>query len=116
MRKLIPPLIACFWMASALAADLPAPADAGTAAPATSGDPDSGQMQRDLQQLDWKQFRSVIESVPKMKADVDAFGPLGWQYVQANYSTYPWKKSIDRLDAAQKKQLAELIQTARSVK
>lgn len=116
MRKLIYPLIACFWAASALATDLPAPTDTGTAAPATSGDSDGWKMQQDLQQLDWKQFRSVVESVPKMKADVDAFGPLGWQYVQANYRTYPWKKNIDRLDDAQKKLLAERIRIARSVK
>ncbi len=74
---------------------------------------DSVRMEKELQNLDWKQFRSVIEAVPKMKADVDAYGALGWQYVQANYRTYAWRKSIDRLDDERKTQLADLIQLAK---
>jgi hypothetical protein len=74
--------------------------------------PDSGQLEKDLQQLPWKQFRSVIESIPKMKAEVEAYGSIGWQYVEARYKTYPWKKSIDKLDASQKRQLADLIRKA----
>ena len=116
MQKLIYPLLVCFWAASALAAERHAPASAGLATAATKGDADSGKMQKDLQHLNWKQFRSVIESVPKMKADVDAYGPLGWQYVEANYTTYGWKKNIDRLDETQRKRLAELIQSAKRVR
>jgi len=75
---------------------------------------DSSHLEKDLQDLNWKQFRLVIESVPKLKADVDAYGPLGWQYVEANYAKYGWKKNIDKLDGVQRQQLADLIQTAKS--
>ena len=54
--------------------------------------------------------------MPKLKADVDAYGPLGWQYVQKNYATYGWKKNIDRLDEAQRKLLADLIRAAKGLK
>ncbi len=74
---------------------------------------DSKQMEKELQRLPWKQFKSVIASIPKMKASIDAYGPIGWQFVQANYTTYPWQKNIDKLDEIQKKRLAELIQTAK---
>jgi len=88
------------------------------AAPAKSASqavvaPDSQQMETDLQKLTWPQLRFVIESVPKLKADVETYGPAGWKYVEARYATYPWKKNIDRLDDAQKRQLAELVQLAR---
>ncbi|MFN6960888.1 MAG: hypothetical protein ACK4N6_01485 [Rhodocyclaceae bacterium] len=63
---------------------------------------DSSDLERRLQRLSWAQFKRVVEAVPKLKASVDAYGPLGWQYVQANYSTYHWKKNVDRLDAAQR--------------
>ena len=72
--------------------------------------PDSKKMQNDLQQMSWPRFRSVIEAVPKLRAGVDAFGPAGWQFVKDNYRHYPWKKSIDRLDPEQKRQLAKLIE------
>lgn len=71
--------------------------------------PDSRTMQKALQQLPWPQFRAIIEAVPKLKADVDAYGPAGWQLVKDNYRLYPWKKSIDKLDDEQKRQLATLI-------
>lgn len=77
---------------------------------------DSQQIEQDLQRLPWKQFRSVIEAVPKMKASVDAYGPLGWQYVQANYTTYRWKKNIDKLDETQRRQLIDLIELSKSGK
>ena len=70
-------------------------------------------MEKELQSLPWKQFRAIIESIPKMKADVEAYGPIGWQFVQANYQSYGWKKNIDKLDETQKKRLAELIQIAK---
>ena len=78
--------------------------------------PDSKQIEGDLQRLPWKQFRSVVESVPKIKADVDVYGPLGWKYVEANYKTYGWKKSIDKLDEIQKQNLVDLIQRARGAR
>ena len=77
-------------------------------------EPDSRQMEKDLQQLPWKQARSIIESVPKLKASVDAYGPLGWQFVEANYQHYRWKKNIDKLDAAKRRDLAELIRKAQN--
>ena len=67
-------------------------------------------MQKDLQQLPWPQFRAVVESVPKLKSVVDAYGKAGWQFVKDNYQRYPWKSSIDKLDEAQKRQLAARIQ------
>lgn len=73
-------------------------------------------MERDLQRMSWKQFRSVVEAIPKLKAEIEAYGPAGWQYVRARYPTYPWQKNIDRLDATDKLQLARLIQKAKSLK
>ncbi len=75
--------------------------------------PSSEQLEKDLQRLPWAQFKSVVFAIPKLKADVDAFGQFGWQYVQANYQSYGWKRNIDKLDESQKKQLAALIQKAR---
>lgn len=86
------------------------------AAAAKAAVPDSKLLERDLQRLNWKQFRWVVESVPKLKAGVDAYGPMGWRYVQARYATYPWKNSIDRLDTAEKLHLVELIRRARKVR
>ncbi len=83
---------------------------------AASSIPDSKTMEGDLQRLPWKQFRSVVEAVPKLKADVEAYGTFGWKYVMANYTTYGWKKNIDKLDDVQKKQLATLIQKAKATK
>lgn len=77
---------------------------------------DARQIEKDLQGLPWNQFRSVIESVPKMKADVEAHGPIGWKYLQASYKTHAWKKNVDKLDAAQKKRLVELIEAAKQAK
>ena len=73
-------------------------------------------MEKDLQRLPWKQFRSVVESEPKLKAGIDAYGPAGWQFVQANYRTYGWKRNIDKLDERQKKQLAEKIRRAQALR
>ncbi len=97
LRKLIFPLLASLWLTSVFAAD-------------------SRQMEKDLQRLPWKQFRQVIESVPKLKADVEVYGPIGWTYVQQNYQTQGWKKNIDKLNKEQQKQLASLIQLARKSK
>lgn len=75
--------------------------------------PDSEQLEKGLQGLSWEQFRAVVSAIPKLKADVDAYGPLGWQYVQANYRTYRWRKNINKLHIDQKIHLASLIQEAR---
>jgi len=53
---------------------------------------DSKQMEKDLQRLPWPQFRAVIEAVPKMRAGVEAYGTVGWQIIEANYTRYPWQK------------------------
>ena len=74
--------------------------------------PDSQQMSDALRKLPWASFRSIIEAVPKLSAEVNAYGPAGWEFVRANYKAYNWKKKIDKLDAAQKQQLAELIRKA----
>ncbi|WP_263770192.1 hypothetical protein [Propionivibrio soli] len=92
-------------------AEKPLPAPAAKAA-----EPTSQQMESDLQKLPWNKFRAIVESVPKLKASVDAYGPAGWQFVQANYANYGWKKNIDKLDPAQKRQLAEAIRKAKTTK
>ena len=107
-------LFACFWMVSATAADVSPVAEPEAAAAVVSDVPDSKRLETDLQQLSWKQFRSVVEAVPKLKADVDAYGEFGWQYVQMNYKTYKWKKNIDKLDDGQKHQLARLIRNVQT--
>jgi hypothetical protein len=74
--------------------------------------PDSRQMESDLQHLSWSQFAGVVKAVPKLKADIDAYGKLGWKYVEMRYASYPWHKNIDKLDAVQRQQLVELIRRA----
>lgn len=74
----------------------------------------SKQIEKELQRLSWSQFRTVVEAVPKLKADVDAYGPMGWNFVRANYRAYPWKKSVDKLDDKQKNELLELIRKAKN--
>ena len=86
-------------------------AEASSRAPASTAD--SVQLEQALQRLDWPQFKSVVEAIPKLKADIDAYGPMGWQIVEANYRTYGWRKNIDKLDEGQKRQLAALIASAR---
>lgn len=66
-------------------------------------------LERQLQSLPWEQFRAVVESEPKLKADVDAYGPLGWAYVQKKYRTYPWSRNIERLEPERRQQLATKI-------
>jgi hypothetical protein len=82
---------------------------------AWAADPlDSRTLEAALQKLTWPQFRSVVEGVPKLKADVEKHGATGWKYVQATYRTHAWRKNIDKLDPQQKKQLAELTEKART--
>lgn len=108
-------LLAVAVLAGLVAVSPAAAADrAGPARPAAAPQPpDSMQMQKDLQRLTWKQFRAVIEAVPKLREDVEAYGEAGWKYVQARYATYPWKKKIDKLDPDQRRQLADLIRRAK---
>lgn len=87
-----------FTMASASAADIP----------------NSLTLEKELQSLSWPNFRTVVEGIPKLRAEVDRHGQFGWQYVRANYRTYPWKKNIDRLDPEQRRQLAVLIHKSRN--
>ena len=103
------------WLLALAGAPVLAASAAGAVAPpavARNAEVDSAKMEQDLQRLPWKQFRSVVESEPKLKAGIDAYGPAGWQFVQANYRTYGWKRNIDKLDERQKKQLAEKIRRA----
>lgn len=76
--------------------------------------PDSQALETALQGLSWQRFRFVVESVPKLKADVDAYGPLGWEFVRGNYRRYPWKRKIDRFDAGQRQHLQQLIHEAQA--
>lgn len=73
---------------------------------------DSVRLEHELQRLKWEQFRAVVEAIPKLKADVDAYGPMGWEYVKGKYQTHEWHKNIDKLDADEKQRLAMLIETA----
>ena len=107
------------WLAVLAGAPVLAANAAGAVSPPAvvrNAELDSAKMEKDLQRLPWKQFRSVVESEPKLKAGIDAYGPAGWQFVQANYRNYGWKKNIDRLDEGQKKQLAEKIRRAKGGK
>jgi hypothetical protein len=116
MLKPIALIFVCFstCLHAAGGAAATAPAEAGTTlASAIESTVDTAQMERDLQRLDWKQFRSIVEKIPKLKAGVDAYGPAGWDFVRANYRYYGWKKNIDRLDATQKNDLAKLIAQAK---
>lgn len=73
---------------------------------------DTTKMERQLQQLPWAQVRAAIESVPKLRADLDTYGEIGWAYVKSKYATYPWKQKIDRLDDDQKRKLDDLLEAA----
>lgn len=84
-------------------------ASMATAAPT----PDSRQLEKELQRLNWGQFKAVIEAIPEIRREVEKYGPLGWEYVKTNYRSYGWKKNIDRLDTGEKQRLAQLIQRAR---
>jgi len=75
---------------------------------------DSKAMEKELQRLTWPQFKSVVEAIPKLKADIEAYGEAGWKLVRTNYMIYGWKRNIDRLDEDQKKELAALIAKAKS--
>lgn len=78
--------------------------------------PDSRQLERELQNLNWGQFRSVVEAIPEIRHEVEKYGPLGWEYVKTNYRSHAWKKNIDRLNNGEKQRLALLIQRARKLR
>lgn len=73
-------------------------------------------LEQELQSLSWEQFKFVINSVPKLRAEVDAYGPLGWQYVRRNYRSYSWSKRIGKLDQKRRRELQALIAQARTVR
>lgn len=105
--------MAVFMAGAVVQAKEPAPVKA----PARASKPaviDSAQLERDLQALSWPQFRSVVEAVPQLRAEVEKHGSAGWLYLQAKYKTYAWKKSIERLADGDKKALAKLIAKART--
>lgn len=115
--------IVCRW---ALAVCLLVPAVAGwadeAALPAAPPE-DSGsavadarvlRLEKELQALPWPQFQAVIRAVPKLKAEVDAYGAFGWQYVKARYQRWPWRKNVGRLAPEQQQALGELIARAKS--
>lgn len=113
MRRLIMLLLAAGTLPVAgVAAELPRPANPAPP-PVRKAIPDSQQLERDLQSLNWTQFKSVVESIPPIRAEVDKYGPLGWQYVRQHYRNYPWRNAIDRLAGWQKLELARLIERAR---
>lgn len=77
---------------------------------------DSKRLEKELQKLNWEQFRSVIEAIPKLKADVDAYGAAGWTFVKGRYQSYPWHRNIDKLDAEERQHLATLIDNSRATR
>ena len=112
-RRPYPALLALCYLAFALpTAPLAAPQPAALATTSVA-DPDSRQMEQDLQHLKWERFRFVIESVPELKSGVDRYGPLGWQFLKSRYQTYGWKRNIDRLEPSERHRLAALIQSAK---
>jgi hypothetical protein len=112
-------LLLGLWMTPVLPAQSGPVAPAQKASAAQNRAPavlDSKQLEKELQALPWPQFRKVIESIPKLKADVEAYGSAGWQFVKAKYPTHAWKKNIDRLNDEEKRQLAKLIQDVRKIR
>ncbi|MEW6514548.1 MAG: hypothetical protein AB1443_11160 [Pseudomonadota bacterium] len=113
MRKFVLGSLLCLLLYPCFAATERAAVKSASAVLPAKSVPDSQKLEKDLQSLSWKQFRSVIEAIPPIRAEVNKYGPLGWQYVQQHYRTYPWKRSIDRLSGGQKIELARLIENAR---
>lgn len=103
-------------LALAVAVTLPAATLAAEASTATAPALSSKVLEKELQSLDWEQFQSVVKAVPKLRAQVDAYGPMGWQFVQQNYRSYGWRKSIDKLDVDQKQDLQDLINKQRGAR
>ena len=105
--------LGCFCAPTCFAANERSGMPPVAAKPIGKAAPDGRQLEKDLQGLSWKQFRSVVEAIPPLRAEVEKYGPLGWQYVQTNYKTYPWRKPLGRLSDSQRIELARLIERAR---
>jgi len=116
LARLVSLLLAILWSATAVGSDAPPFRDDKPTVAIQQPVPDSKQLESELQHLPWDKFRLVIESVPKLKADVEAYGPAGWRYVETRYRTYGWKKGIDKLDDNEKRLLADRIKQARTAK
>lgn len=112
-RTAIVALLLAGPLAAALADVPPAIPDRNMERVITEDRLDSRTLERKLQELDWQQFRWVIEAIPKLKAEVEAYGPAGWEYVKGKYRTHEWRKSIAKLDDDEKRRLAGLIDSAR---
>lgn len=76
--------------------------------------PDGRALEQALHALSWEQFRAVVLAVPRLRAEVDAYGPLGWQYVERHYRRHGWRRSLDKLDPEQRRELAALIERVRA--
>ncbi len=118
-------LVAILLATSVLASEIAPPAEvSATDTPALAAAANAArdaatrneQIEKELQGLSWKQFCAVIEAIPKLKADVDAYGPLGWSYVHARYQRYGWRKNLARLNDADVERLIALIASARSIR
>lgn len=114
LRKLLPLIVFCATMAFALdeRMSMKTPPIAQGRKPAL----DSQQLEKEIQALNWNQFRSVVESIPQLKAEIEKYGPAGWQYVKARYKTHAWRRSVERLKDADRQQLAKLLQAARKAR
>lgn len=73
-------------------------------------------LEQQIQSLNWEQFKHVVHAVPKLRAEVDAYGPLGWQYVERNYRRYAWSRSINKMEAERRQELQGLIDQVRNGK
>lgn len=119
MLRILAGLILGLWITQSIAAveraspPSPRAQPAPQAKPAT---PDSRQLEKQLQSLKWPQFKAVVTAIPPIKAEVDKYGLLGWQYVQQHYQTYPWSGTIDRLQNWQKLELVKLIENAKKLR
>lgn len=111
LRLLAFTCLALFLAPSPAPGKEPAPAKAVAKKPPPKV-PDSLQLEKSLQGLEWEQFRSVVEAIPPIRAEVEKRGSAGWQYVKLRYRTHAWRKNIDRLSDDEKRQLAQLIQNA----
>ncbi len=101
------------FCAATFAASAQSPTDGNrTAATGMAVAPDSATLEKELQRLPWVKFRAIIEGVPKLKADVDRYGPTGWKFVEVNYQSYGWKKNINKLDDKQRSLLVQLLRQA----
>lgn len=109
MKRLLPLILALFSLPGFAAA----PAGVKSAISAKAAIPGSETLEKELQNLTWPQFRFVVQSIPKLKAKVDAYGPTGWRYVQSRYQTYAWRNSIEKFTPEERKKLHALINQAR---